>query len=66
MLVFTRVTGEPPSPSPTGGHLLFLRLSLVLSYSFVPHSPYRAIAEDALRSRSPLSGYAYRLGLGGD
>jgi hypothetical protein len=66
MTDFTDLTGKPPSPSPIGGHLLLLRLSSVLSSFLHPHHPTGLPAEDALRSRSPLAGYAYRLGLGGD
>lgn len=51
MLEFTGITGKPPSPSSTDGHLPLLRLSSVSV--LVPHHRTRLAAEDARRLRSP-------------
>jgi len=49
------MTGRPHRPSSTDGHLL---LSLLISNVLRPSTSTGLPAEDARRSRSPLSGYA--------
>lgn len=49
MLVFTGLTGEPPSPSPSGGHLSLSLAPRILVF----RSTCRLSGRDALRLRSP-------------
>jgi hypothetical protein len=63
LLVFTGITGEPHRPSSSDGPP---SLSLLISYRSSSFNPDGLSVQGARRSRSPLTGYAYRLGRCGD
>ena len=63
LLMFTGVTGEPPRPLSSDGQS---SVSLLITYRSSSFNRIRLSQKIARRLRSPLSGYAYRLGRCGD